>query len=219
LSDDNRGISPPEFDEHFIQRLDDLMVWRRDVRHFKTDPLAPGMLDDILDRAYLAPSVGNSQPWRFVKINSPALRTQIIEDFMECNDAALHDYAGETAKLYASLKLAGLQDAPEHLAVFVNTAPEEGLGLGRKTMPEMLHYSTVTALMQMWLYARARHVGIGWVSILNPERVKTIVDVPPHWDFISYLCIGYPQQETNIPTLEKVGWQARVNREKFTQER
>ena len=143
--------SPPVFDQEFLDKLDELYIWRRDVRHFKPDPLEEGLLDDILDRACLAPSVGNSQPWRFVSVESPERRRQIIEDFSDCNQAALQDYEGEKAKLYASLKLAGLKEAPVHLAIFVDRDVQEGAGLGRKTMPEMLNYSVAGAVVALWL--------------------------------------------------------------------
>ncbi|MCL4104271.1 UNVERIFIED_CONTAM: hypothetical protein GTU68_035133, partial [Idotea baltica] len=182
---------------------------RRDVRHFKTDPLPSGLLEELLERACLAPSVGNSQPWRFVKVDEPIRREKIIEDFEHCNSDALGDYEGERSKLYASLKLAGLQNAPVHLAIFTDTATLSGHGLGQKTMPEMLHYSTICMIMSLWLIARSRGVGIGWVSILNPRNVTGILDVPEDWELAAYLCIGYPENKDTTPELERLGWQAK----------
>jgi 5,6-dimethylbenzimidazole synthase len=180
-------LNPPEFDDSFRNTLDDLLISRRDVRHFKTDPLEPGLLGQRLDRACLAPSVGNRQPWRFVQVNALARRKKIIQDFKNCNSDALGDYEGERAKLYASLKLAGLQNAPIHLAVFTDVTISSRRGLGRKTMPEMLHYSTICMIMSLWLITGARGVGIGWVSILNPSNVTTIQDVPKGWKLGAYL--------------------------------
>lgn len=202
-------MHPPEFDENFLTKLDDLLIWRRDVRHFKTEPLEGGLLGELLDRACLAPSVGNSQPWRFVQVDETVRREKIMQDFKDCNSDALSDYEGERAKLYASLKLAGLQNAPVHLAVFTDVATSCGHGLGQKTMPEMLHYSTICMIMSLWLIARARGVGIGWVSILNPRNVTTILDVPEGWELDAYLCIGYPENRDTTPELERLGWQAR----------
>ena len=118
------------------------------------------------------------------------------------------DYSGERAKLYASLKLAGLAEAPVHLAIFVDEGTVSGEGLGRKTMPEMLHYSAVMAIHTLWLAARALGIGVGWVSILDPADVNRVLEVPASWRLIAYLCVGYPAEEHVRPELERTGWQA-----------
>jgi 5,6-dimethylbenzimidazole synthase len=184
--------------------LDDLLIWRRDARHFKTDPLEPGLLGQL---------------WRFVQVNALARREKIIQDFKNCNSDALGDYEGERAKLYASLKLAGLQNAPIHLAVFTDVTISSRHGRGRKTMPEMLHYSTICMIMSLWLIARTRGVGIGWMSILNPSNVTTIQDVPKGWKLGAYLCIGYPENTEATPELERLGWQARQSTNRSVLER
>ena len=111
--------------------------------------------------------------------------------------------------LYGRLKLHGLREAPELLAVFNDEAPAAGHGLGRATMPEMLRYSTVMAIHTMWLAARARGIGLGWVSILDPDHVTDLLDVPSGWRLIALLCIGYPEAPAGSPELERRGWQAR----------
>ncbi len=199
----------PDFDPLFVDKLDDLFVWRRDVRHFKTTPLADGVLDEVLDRACLSPSVGNSQPWRFVKVDEGGRRAAVVANFEMCNHQALNDYQGEQARLYASLKLAGLKNAPVHLAVFTDTSTAQGSGLGRKTMPEMLHYSSVCMIMGLWLLARARGVGVGWVSIVDPEEIANALEVPDTWELDAYLCIGYADEQDITPELERLGWQSR----------
>lgn len=211
--------SPPRFDRAFQDKLTELIRWRRDVRRFRTDPIAPAVLDELLGLAALAPSVGNSQPWRFVKVNSPARRAAIRRNFEACNRDALADYAGAQAKLYAELKLAGLDRAPVQLAVFVDEATEVGFGLGRKTMPETLSYSVVTAIHTLWLAARARGIGLGWVSILDPAEVMRILEVPATWSLVAYLCVGYPEEEHLEPELERVGWQARLDAGRLILER
>ncbi|MEM7207715.1 MAG: 5,6-dimethylbenzimidazole synthase [Pseudomonadota bacterium] len=202
-------MNPPEFDGEFLSKLDDLFVWRRDVRHFKTDALDEQLLGEILDRACLAPSVGNSQPWRFVRVDEPDRRAAVIADFERCNAKALADYSGEKAQLYAGLKLAGLRDAPVHMAVFTDVSTAQGHGLGKKTMPEMMHYSTACMIMSLWLTARARAVGLGWVSIVDPDVIASVLEVPDGWELNAYLCIGYPQSDDITPELERVGWQSR----------
>jgi 5,6-dimethylbenzimidazole synthase len=208
----------PDFLPAFIDQLDELMLWRRDVRHFEKRALEPGMIDALLDRAALAPSVGNSQPWRFVRVVSDARRQAITAHVEAENARAAAHYQDDTRAVYDALKLHGLREAPEHIAVFCDPAPVEGKGLGRQTMPETLAYSTVLAIHTLWLAARVRGVGLGWVSILDPEMVSTLLDVPPGWQFIGYLCLGYPIEDHDMPELERCDWQARVDpaRTRFT---
>jgi len=198
-----------DFDDEFRARLHDLLVWRRDVRRFRSDPLPPGTLDRLIAVACLAPSVGLSQPWRFVTVESTDRRRAVREDFTSCNAAALASQEGEQASRYAALKLAGLAEAPSQLAVFADRATEVGHGLGQRTMPEMAEYSVVAAVTAMWLAARAEGIGMGWVSILDPARIKAILDVPEHWRFIGYFCLGYPEAEHSEPELERAGWEKR----------
>src|SRR6185312_4342100 len=121
----------PTFDDAFAAQFTTLLRWRRDVRHFRPDPVAPELLDRLVDAACLAPSVGYSQPWRFVSVESAAAREAVRANFERANAEALGDYGGERARLYASLKLAGLRDAPVQLAVFTDSGTGVGHGLGR----------------------------------------------------------------------------------------
>ncbi|WP_026917970.1 5,6-dimethylbenzimidazole synthase [Gordonia shandongensis] len=202
-----------DFDADFVADFDRLLAWRRDVRRFLEDPLPDGLLDDLLARAELAPSVGNSQPWRWVDVRSRAPRRAVRASFERANAEALAGYRGDRAAHYASLKLAGLDEAPVQLAVFSAADPEQGHGLGRATMPETLDYSVVTAVSTLWLAARARGVGVGWISILEPGAVAAALDVPDDWRLVAYLCIGYPQRADTTPELERVRWQARTDPE------
>lgn len=199
----------PNFDEAFRNSLHDLLAWRRDVRRFRTDPLPPNMLERLIGIACLAPSVGLSQPWRFVIVDDPARRQAVIENFTACNADALNSYSDELAKRYAGLKLAGLREAPCHLAVFADRTTGVGHHLGRRTMPEMADYSVVGAISTLWLASRAEGIGLGWVSILDPVAIAAALDVPSAWRLIGYLCIGYPETEDDRPELERAGWEAR----------
>jgi 5,6-dimethylbenzimidazole synthase len=205
----NDPSSAPHFDEAFRARLLDLFCWRRDVRRFHTDPLPSGMLERLIEIACLGPSVGLSQPWRFVVVDDPDRRQRVIENFRSCNDDALREYTGDLATRYAALKLAGLREAPCHLAVFADRSTAVGHRLGRRTMPEMADYSVVTAIFSMWLAARAEGVGMGWVSILDPVAIGTILDVPADWRLIGYFCLGHPLDDDASPELERVGWERR----------
>lgn len=205
-----------EFDDGFRRHLHELFVWRRDVRRFRSDPLPDGAIDRLIETACLSPSVGLSQPWRFVTVDEDARRRAVIDDFKACNADALSAYSGERAARYATLKLSGLEQAPGHLAVFADKAGDIGHGLGRATMPETTEYSVVAAITAMWLAARAEGIGLGWVSILNPDRIHAVLDVPDTWKLIAYLCIGYPEAECDRPELEQANWEHRRSANEFT---
>ena len=206
---------PPDFDADFQARLNDLFRWRRDVRRFQGGALPGGMIDQLLAQAALAPSVGNSQPWRFVLVEGTERRQAIRNDFEAANNDALQGYSGEKAQVYAGLKLAGLDVAPLQLAVYADLGTDRGHGLGQNTMPEMLLYSVVAAVNTLWLAARAQGVGVGWVSILHPDRIAAILDVPKDWQLVAYLCIGYPEEEHLEPELVRAGWQDRADVAEF----
>jgi len=202
---------PPKFDRAFRDRLAKLFAWRRDVRRFKPDPVPSPLIEELVRLATFAPSVGNSQPWRFVSVETLSAREAVIANFNAFNAAALASYEGERAALYAGLKLSGLREAPVHLAVFCDHATEAGSGLGQKTMPETLDYSVVAAIHTFWLCARAENLGVGWVSILDPKEISSALDVPPAWKLIAYLCVGFPLEEHLDPELERHAWQAHIN--------
>jgi 5,6-dimethylbenzimidazole synthase len=197
----------PLFDADFAERFGTLLRWRRDVRHFRRDPIAEADMRHLLAAAALAPSVGNAQPWRFVRVRSADLRARLAGHVDACAAEAGRGQA--RAMLYRSLKLHGLREAPEILAVFSDDAPKAGHRLGIATMPEALAYSTVMAIHTLWLAARVRGIGVGWVSILDPAVVTAMLDVPGDWRFIALLCVGYPEAPSDMPELERRGWQAR----------
>lgn len=167
------------------------------------------MLDALLDAACLAPSVGNSQPWRFIEVRSPELRQKVRDAFEDANANAAEIYDNDRRSLYESLKLEGLDIAPVQLAVCCDLGTGQGKGLGQQTMPETLCYSTVCAIHTLWLAARMHGLGMGWLSILEPERIHTLLDLPERWKLVAYLCLGHPEHESLTPELEKAGWQER----------
>ena len=187
--------------------LNDILRWRRDVRHFRTDPVADCAIDQLRAAMDLAPSVGNSRPWRVMQVKDQTLRDQVQDIFESCNREAATDYDEATRAEYVRLKLAGLRAAPVHLAVFTDTAPTEGRGLGRRTMPETLQFSTVMAIHTLWLAARAENIGLGWVSILAPTAIHALLGAPDSWIFTGYLCLGYAEFADDRPLLHRTGWQ------------
>lgn len=163
----------------------------------------------VLETAMLAPSVGNAQPWRIVRVRSAERRASLATHVDAANARAAERYTGAAGQAYRALKLHGIREAPELLAVFCDERPEAGHGLGIATMPEMLRYSCVTAIHTLWLAARVRGIGLGWVSILDPDAVAALLDVSPDWTLIGLLCLGYPAEPSDVPELERRGWQAR----------
>jgi 5,6-dimethylbenzimidazole synthase len=203
------GETPPRFDDAFRARFEELLRWRRDVRRFRGERVADDLLDHFLALANLAPSVGLSQPWRFVWVDDPDRRKAVRANFEACNAEALANTSTDRAATYAKLKLAGLDEAPHHLALFAQADPAQGHGLGRRTMPETVPYSAAMAAHTLWLAARGHGVGVGWVSILDPAALTQCLDVPTDWRFIGYFCVGYPAAEHETPELERHGWERR----------
>jgi 5,6-dimethylbenzimidazole synthase len=199
--------APPAFDAAFAARFAELLRWRRDVRRFRRDPVPAGLVEALLAQTQLAPSVGHSQPWRWLAVATPEQRAAVQASFRRCNAEALAAYEGERAALYARLKLEGLQEAPEQFAVFCDHGTGRGHGLGRRTMPEMLDYSVVAAITQFWLAARIHGLGVGWVSIVEPAEITTALGAPPEWKLIAYLCVGWPDEECDVPELVRSGWE------------
>lgn len=199
-----------KFSDAFQDDLSLLMQWRRDVRRFRTDPVPDDVLTKCLDSLHSAPSVGLSQPWRLVDIASDTARAAARANFQTANAEALAGYSGDRAQLYSQLKLSGMDRAPIHWAVFCDDTTDQGARLGAKTMPEMRRYSVVCAVMQMWLTARAQGLGIGWVSILDPEALCQSLDINTGWHLVAYLCIGWPEEQTDEPELQRQGWSERA---------
>lgn len=197
------------FSTAFRDELFDLMRWRRDVRCFRTDPVDPQVLERCLDAFRRAPSVGLSEPWRLMRVESTAARAAVLENYEQANAQALQGYSGERAALYAGLKLSGMREAPIQIAVFCDEATDKGQGLGAGTMPEMRRYSVVGAINMFWLALRAEGLGLGWVSILDPAKLCADLKAPDSWRLVGYLCIGWPDELASEPELERAGWEAR----------
>ena len=197
------------FSSEFQAELLDLMRWRRDVRRFRSDPVDDALLRDCLEAMRLAPSVGLSEPWRVISVQSDAARDAMLANFQAENADALSDYDGERAETYAGLKLSGMREAPVQLAVFCDEDTSKGAGLGVRTMVEMRRYSVVTAVMNFWLFARAQGLGVGWVSILDAEQAKRDLNTPDGWLLVAYLCVGWPEETHTDPELQRAGWEIR----------
>lgn len=189
---------------------------RRDIRHFQRKPVPGDALHRILEAAHFAPSVGFMQPWNFIFVNSLTLRQEIKNEFLETNKDQLEQITeSERRKLYRDLKLEGIMEAPVNLAVTCDRNRDAPFVLGRGPMPETDLYSTCLAIENMWLAARAEGIGIGWVSILDKEKVGEILKLPAGVRLVAYLCVGYPVEFRTRPLLEEVGWKPRLDLSKM----
>jgi 5,6-dimethylbenzimidazole synthase len=184
---------------------------RRDVRRgFLQDPLPDELLRRLLAAAHSAPSVGLMQPSRFIVIRDLTVRQAVRTAFLQANANAMAAYTGERREQYANLKLEGILEAPQNLCILSNPQSERGHQLGRHTMPETAIYSTVCAIQNLWLAARAEGVGVGWVSILDPARLTEILGIPANIVPVAYLCLGYVNGFGTEPELERAGWETRI---------
>ncbi|HTB05932.1 MAG TPA: nicotinate-nucleotide--dimethylbenzimidazole phosphoribosyltransferase [Bacteroidia bacterium] len=197
------------FSEEEAKVLEDIILHRRDVRgnRFLTKSIDEEIIEKILISALNAPSVGYSQPWEFVVVKDNAIKEQVRKSFNEENFKATGLFDKEKSEKYAKMKLEGILEAPVNIAVFYK--PSKSTVLGQTTMKEVGLYSVVCAIQNMWLTARAYNVGIGWVSILEPEKVKQILNAPPNNQLVAYLCVGYVEEFLDKPELEIMKWDKR----------
>jgi 5,6-dimethylbenzimidazole synthase len=184
---------------------------RRDVRSsFKPDEIPNDTLARLLDAAHHAPSVGLMQPWGFVVIRAKQVRQTVFEIFDRARHAAAQIYSADRRAMYDKLKLAGILEAPVNLCVTCDESTMRGHGLGRQTMRETAVYSTVCAVQNLWLAARAEGVGVGWVSILDVDQLRAALGIPDLVVPIAYLCLGYVTEFNSEPDLAIKGWEQRV---------
>jgi 5,6-dimethylbenzimidazole synthase len=184
---------------------------RRDVRRgFLPEPMPDDLLGKLLEAAHNAPSVGLMQPWRLIVIRDMGVRQTIHKIFLDANQQALAGYEGEQQRNYADLKLEGILEAPQNLCVVCDSQSKQGHQLGRRTMPETALYSAVCAVQNLWLAARAEGIGVGWVSILEPNQLRRALHIPDRITPVAYLCLGYVDAFAAEPDLERAGWEKRT---------
>lgn len=195
------------FQEQDSQKLLEIIKARRDVRgnRFVNTQVEKEKLELILEAGISAPSVGYSQPWKFIVIEDKNIKNEILENFETENNKAQEIFKNK--ELYAKLKLEGIKEAPVNIAVLYEPSAEEILGM--TSMKKMGEYSVVCAIQNMWLMARALNIGIGWVSILDEKKVLKTLDVSKHTQLIAYLCIGYVDKFYEESELKTLGWKAK----------
>lgn len=184
---------------------------RRDVRNeFLPDPLPDDLVRRLLGAAHAAPSVGFMQPWNFTLVQNEAVRQAAWQAFSRANEEAALLFDDDRQTLYRSLKLEGIRTAP--LSICVTCDPMRGgrVILGRTHNPRMDVYSTVCAVQNMWLAARAEGVGVGWVSIFHDNGIRRILGIPEHIEIVAWLCLGYVTELYKEPELAVKGWAKRL---------
>jgi nicotinate-nucleotide--dimethylbenzimidazole phosphoribosyltransferase len=181
---------------------------RRDIRRFRPDPLAPGLLERLLAAAHTAPSVGLMQPWRFIVIESAETKAA-MQGIAQKQRLTQAPFLDDRARQYLDLKLEGIGEAPVSVCVCCDRRPGEEV-LGRHTIPDTDLYSTCLAIQNLWLAARAEGVGIGWVSFYDEDDVRALLGVPEHVVPVAWLCVGYPDERPVRPGLEAAGWGRRA---------
>lgn len=201
-----------QFSDAERQALYDIIAARRDVRRdFRPDPIDPAVLRRILAAAHAAPSVGFMQPWNFILIRDPARRAAVHAAFTAANDEAAEMFEGERQHQYKALKLEGILQAPLNICITCDRGRVGPVVLGATHNRDMDLYSTVCAVQNLWLAARAEGVGIGWVSIFHPQDVKDILGVPERVEIVAYLCAGYVDTLFEAPELAARGWRQRLS--------
>lgn len=193
--------------------LEEIILNRRDIRgnRFLNTALEDNVLDKLIFSALNAPSVGFSQPWEFVIVKDQGIKEQVKQSFNEENQKGAACFEDEKQKQYLQLKLEGITEAPVNIAVFYKPAREPVLG--QTSMKEMGLYSVVCAVQNMWLMARALNIGIGWVSLINHRKVKSILNAPKENQLVAYLCIGYVSEFLPQPELEILQWEKRKEKD------
>lgn len=184
---------------------------RRDVRaQFLPDPIPPEVLARLLQAAHHAPSVGFMQPWDFIMIDNPEVKQAVKTLFERENGRAAQHYDGERGALYRRLKLEGILESPLNLCITCHRSRGGPHVLGRNTMIDTDLFSVCLAIQNLWLAARADGIGVGWVSILDPQQLTALLKLPADVYPVAYLCLGYVSEFLPFPELELHGWRARL---------
>lgn len=184
---------------------------RRDVRsQFLPDPVDDALVQRLLVAAHHAPSVGFMQPWNFIVIRDAGVKARVQAAFSRANDEAAAMFPAEKRGLYSSLKLQGIAEAPVNLCITCDRTRGGAVVLGRTHNRDMDLYSTVCAVQNLWLAARAEGIGVGWVSIFREEELRGILGLPDHVVPVAYLCLGHVAELYSEPELQAKGWRERL---------
>jgi len=184
---------------------------RRDVRgQFLPNPIPDEILSRVLMAAHYAPSVGFMQPWNFLVVRSQEVKQRIHDVFKKANDEAAQMFEGQKREIYSRLKLEGILESPINLCITCDRKRAGPVVVGRTHIRTMDIYSSVCAVQNLWLAARAEGLGVGWVSIFNQSDLQDILGIPRDITPVAYLCLGYVSHFYQKPELESAGWLSRL---------
>jgi 5,6-dimethylbenzimidazole synthase len=184
---------------------------RRDVRNeFLPDPIDDSLLMRLLEAAHAAPSVGYMQPWNFMIIRDVENRRAVHRIFHSANIEAADKLEGKQKLDYLSLKLEGILKAPINICITCDRKRGGDFVLGRTHNPAMDLYSTVCAVQNFWLAARAEGIGVGWVSIFDHDELKRHLGIPDSVEIIAYLCVGHVDRLYAKPELAVKRWREKI---------
>jgi len=214
---ENAKTTDHQFSASERQALYRTIYSRRDVRgQFTDEPITPEMLSRVMMAAHYAPSVGFMQPWSFILIRSDETKQKVHALFTKAHAEAAQMFEGGKRDTYKTLKLEGILEAPLNICITCDKDRAGPVVIGRTHIPEMDLYSTVCAVQNLWLAARAEGLGMGWVSILDQERLKDVLDLPENVVPVAYLCLGHVSKFHDKPELQKAGWRPRLPIEELT---
>jgi 5,6-dimethylbenzimidazole synthase len=198
-----------DFSDQDIAAIYRVIGLRRDMRHFLPDPLDEALIQRLLGAAHLAPSVGFMQPWRFIRVRSREVRNQ-IHALVEAERKETAHALGEREEEFMRLKVEGIRECAEVLVVALTHDREQYI-FGRRTMPEMDLASVACAIQNLWLVARAEGVGMGWVSLFDPESLAQLLGMPAGSRPVAILCLGRVPEFYRRPMLEDTEWAQRMD--------
>lgn len=202
-------MSDNRYSEAEIAGIYRVIYERRDIRHFLPDPIKPDVYGRLLDAAHHAPSVGFMQPWRFIRVTDLSLR-KAIRDLVEQERINTAKALNEREDEFMRLKVEGILECAEVLVAALCEHREDHI-FGRRTLPEMDLASLSCAIQNLWLVARAEGIGMGWVSMFDPEVLKALLNMPDDSKPIAVLCLGQVREFYDRPMLEKEHWASRKN--------
>ncbi|WP_419904959.1 5,6-dimethylbenzimidazole synthase [Kiloniella sp.] len=210
-TDTNPSFSDHSFSEAERDALYQTIFSRRDVRgQFTQKPIPEEVLSRILTAAHYAPSVGFMQPWNFILIRGDETKQRVRNLFSKAHDEAADMFEGEKRETYKTLKLEGIMESPLNICITCDKDRTGPVVIGRTHIKAMDLYSTVCAVQNLWLAARAEGVGVGWVSILDQKKLKQTLKLPKRVTPVAYLCLGYVSEFFDKPELQSAGWLPRL---------
>jgi nicotinate-nucleotide--dimethylbenzimidazole phosphoribosyltransferase len=194
-----------------IQALQTVMAGRRDIRRYRPDPVPGELIRSVLSAGHLAPSVGHSQPWRFIVVTEPATRDRaaVLADRERLRQANL--LTADRRSRLLDLQLEGIREAPVGIVVACDRrSPSAGV-LGRATFEDADLWSCACAIQNIWLAARAAGLGLGWVTLFEPAELAELLGLPAGVETLGWLCLGWPDERPPDAGLQRHGWSERLS--------